>query len=383
MLKQVVLLLTSFVFITHSYAQSHEEFVEQFKQQMIAQDAQQWSQHIDWNAMNSRGIASQEFAQERQEAVSDQIRRDASYTLNQLTKKLTGKNSVFASQITEDSFTLRLNIGPNQDVLYRFLTHKIGDQYKIIDWFNFSNGHWQTDRSIQIYLIRYLNGEAIGDFSEQFTGGDTELRRTFIDAIAMIRTEEYKKFFKKLPGNQEAYGDSKFMAKLIYQAAAFSSDTNFRMQAIEHLYERFPNDADFAILYIEYQLYKRDLAELQKVIDNAQQKLGFKDSLFEIYTINILLSQNKIKEAKALTDELAEMDPWFEDIWWAKQLIDTKLGLYGEAVYAFDQLVSRFNLDPTMIKPTNDDYKALLSSKEFAAWALEFNKSVDAQQAAQ
>lgn len=264
---------------------------------------------------------------------------------------------------------IRLDYGDNGNAYMDIHLHKESNgKVSIVNWYDYSSGQLYSESIRQITATLSPTPTVLGKLFDFASNRKANMDQV-VELIKMNKEGNYSDVVKKFLSLDESLRKSRFMNIIAVQAANQSDDLDLYGQALSNLENYFGDDPSMTFLLLDYYFLEKQYEKALKALDQVQNAFGVEDASITFMKANTCLMQDNFSEAITLAKHAIELEPEYEDSYWALINAQIPSKQYLQAVATAKILEEQFGYDmgPKSLA-ANEAFAPLTKTAEYKKW---------------
>ncbi len=288
------------------------------------------------------------------------------------------------AQIPDGAYVKLLRLKPEGDTVKALIRLDYGDtgngymdlhlakdndgKVSIVNWYDYSSGQLYSEYIRQATATLSPTPTVLGklfDFASNRKANMDQVAKL----ITMNKEGKHKEVVKKFMSLDESLRKSRFLNIIAVLAANMSDDMDLYVQALSNLEKYFADDPSMTFLLLDYYFLEKQYGKVLKALDQVQKSFGVEDASITFMKSNAYLMQDMLPEAIAQAKHAIELEPEYEDSYWALINAQIPSKQYRQAVATARILEEQFDYDmgPQSLG-SNEAFVPLTRSAEYKKW---------------
>jgi tetratricopeptide (TPR) repeat protein len=264
---------------------------------------------------------------------------------------------------------IRFDYGDNGNAYMDLHLAKDTDgKVSIVNWYDYSSGQLYSESIRQITATLSPTPTMLGKLFDFASNRKADMDQ-IVKLIKMNKEGKYKELVNEFISLDESLRKSRFLNIIAVQAANHSNDMKLYGQALANLEKYFANDPSMTFLLLDYYFIGKQYGKVLKALDQVQKSFGVEDASITFMKSNTYLMQNNFPEAIVQAKHAIELEPEYEDSYWALINAQIPSKQYRQAVATARILEDQFGYDmgPQSLG-SNEAFVSLSRSAEYKKW---------------
>ncbi len=264
---------------------------------------------------------------------------------------------------------IRLDYGDNGNAYMDIhLSKENSGKVSIVNWYDYSSGQLYSESIRQITATLSPTPTLLGKLFDFASNRKTNMDQV-VKLIEMNKEGNHRDVVKKFLSLDESLRKSRFLNIVAVQAANQSDDLDLYSQALSNLENYFGDDPSMTFLLLDYYFLEKQYEKALKALDQVQNSFGVEDASITFMKANTYLMQDNFPEAITMAKHAIELEPEYEDSYWALISAQIPSKQYSQAVATARILEEQFGYDmgPQSLA-ANETFVPLTRTTEYKKW---------------